>query len=49
VDDDNRRRLAVVAGLVVDAAGGWAVDRGVVSVMVVAMEPRVKRVGSFGV
>lgn len=44
-----RCRLGVVARLVVDAAGGWAADGGVVPVMVVAVEPGVKGAGSAGV
>ena len=41
--------LAVVPCQVGDAAGGWAADGGVVSVMVVAVEPAVKGSGAAGV
>jgi hypothetical protein len=41
--------LVVVSGQVVDAAGGWSADGGVVSVMVVAVEEAVKTSGSTGV
>jgi hypothetical protein len=41
--------LDVVGGEVGDAAGGWAAYRGVVAVMVVAVEPAVKGAGASGV
>jgi len=40
--------LAVVPCQVGDSAGGWASDGGVVSVMVVAVEPAVKGSGAAG-
>ena len=41
--------LAVLIGEVVDAADGWAVDGGVVSVMIVLVDPVVEGVGSLAV
>jgi hypothetical protein len=43
-----RVRLVVLSCQVVDSAGGWPADGGVVAVMVVAMEPACKCSGSAG-
>lgn len=45
-DRERLKALGVLSGQVVDEADGWAADGGVVSVMVVGVEPAVKTSGS---